>query len=140
MHLRGRKRSESGEESRRGEETASKEPAGVQLAGTAEARQEELGKTYRKVICEQFSAPAETESHMCFFCVAQTGVLRVQLSKLVSLRADSMVTCWHHQQLGQSPFSQIAGVTHHISGHLLRETEAGATLKFLIASYVSEYF
>lgn len=38
--------------------------------------------------------------------------LRVQLVELPSLRAELMVTSWHHEQLGKSPFSKVAGVTH----------------------------
>lgn len=44
----------------------------VWLAGAGEARREELGRTYQKVICQQCSAPAETDRHLRFHCVAQT--------------------------------------------------------------------
>lgn len=75
---------------------------------------------------------------MCYCCVTQTAVLRVQVFKLLSLRTESVVIYWYHERLGQASFSKIEGVTRtkDISGLSLGETKVWATLKLLIAPFI----
>lgn len=77
---------------------------------------------------------------MYFHHVAPTGVVRVQLPELMSLRTELMIMYQHREELGQSSFSKTAGVTCDISGLPLGKTETWATHKLLTASFTSGYF
>ena len=70
------------------------------------------GRNIREGNLWTMSVSEETSKHMCFHCVAQTRVLRVQLSEVISLRTKIMISHWHYEQLGQSSFSKRVGVIH----------------------------